>query len=83
MQGSDYLAPIWTLPLHLRGNMPAEELMKEIEQAKRYIISLKLQMGDLYSQLKDRESMINDLQAEINNLKGQMEGSINEPPSVA
>jgi collagenase-like PrtC family protease len=59
------------------------ELMKEIEQAKRYIISLKLQMGDLYSQLKDRESMINDLQAEINNLKGQLEGSINEPPSVA
>ena len=63
--------------------MPAEELMKEIEQAKRYSISLKLQMGDLYSQLKDRESMINDLQAEINNLKGQLEGSINEPPSVA
>ena len=47
----------------------------ELQQARNYIISLKLQMGDLYSKLKDSESVIDNLQQEIARLKSQ-----NEPP---
>ena len=50
----------------------------ELQQARNYIITLKLQMGDLYSRWKESEAIIGDLQQEISKLKGQ-----NEPQIIA